>query len=140
MKYMLLINNTREDWEELTTWSHSDIATMGDHMRAVIKDLEASGEYLGGEGLGGPARMKVVQARTGAEPLITDGPMAEAKELLAGYFAIDVASEERALEIAARVSSAPGKGGAPSNSPIEVHPVMEGPETDPGLLAPYRTQ
>ena len=139
MKYMLLISSTAAEWKELATWQPDDITRMTGYMNDLINDLSSTGEYVGGEGLGGPARMKVVQARSGAEPLITDGPMAEAKEFLAGYFTIDVASESRAYEIAARVSSAPGKGGTPANSPVEVHPVMStGPDNDPLLLDPYK--
>lgn len=138
MKYMLLITSTAAEWQDLATWQPQDITRMTDHMSDLIADLESTGEYVGGEGLGGPARMKLVQARPTGETLVTDGPMAEAKEFLAGYFTIDVASDARAYEIAARVSAAPGKGGAPSYSPVEVHPVMSGPTEDPLLLDPYK--
>jgi hypothetical protein len=70
--------------------------------------------------------MKIVQARKGGTPFITDGPFAESKEFLAGYWLIDVASPERACEIAARLSALPGPGGTPANIPIEVRPVMTG--------------
>ena len=58
-------------------------------------------------------------------PVLTDGPYAEAKEVLAGYTMVDVESEERALEIAAEQSAAPGPGGVPLEQPIEVRRVME---------------
>jgi hypothetical protein len=48
--------------------------------------------------------------------------------VLAGYWVVDVPSEARAIEIAARASAAPGPGGIPLNQPIEVHPVAEAPE------------
>ena len=46
-------------------------------------------------------------------PVVTDGPFPEAKEFLAGYWIVDVESEERAIEIAAEASAAPGPGGKP---------------------------
>jgi hypothetical protein len=135
---MLLITMSQEGWTELATYAPEDIKANVSYMDKLIKELTESGEFVGGEGLGGPARMKVVQARPGGDALITDGPMAEAKEFLAGYFEIDVATPERALEIAARVSAAPGRDGEPVNGPIEVHPIMDAPDVDPELLAPYR--
>jgi hypothetical protein len=76
------------------------------------------------EGLGGPEQMKVVRAKKDGTPAITDGPFPESKEVLAGYWIIDVESPQRAYEIAARASAAPGPGGAPLYMPIEVRPVM----------------
>lgn len=139
MKYMLLISMQAEDWTELATYSPEEIKAQVGYMNDLIDQLQANGEMLGGEGLGGPARMKVVQARQNGDALITDGPMAEAKEFLAGYFLVDVATPERAFEIAAHVSAAPGRDGQPANTPIQVHPVMGDPAEDPDLMAPYRT-
>jgi hypothetical protein len=138
MKYMLLINMKREGWSDLAAWTPDEIKRNTSYMNDLINELQASGEFAGGEGLGGPARMKVVQARPGADALVTDGPMAEAKEFLAGYFTVEVPNLERALEIAERVSAAPGRDGEPENSPVEVHPVMNAPDEDPELLAPYK--
>jgi hypothetical protein len=71
-----------------------------------------------------------VRAGKSGAPEVTDGPFTEAKEFLAGFWIIDCDSKERAYEIAARVSAAPGKGGAPINIPIEVREVMSGPSGD----------
>ena len=60
-------------------------------------------------------------------PEVTDGPFAEAKEFLAGYWIVDVDSPERAYALAGEVSAAPGPGGKPINMPIEVREVMSGP-------------
>jgi hypothetical protein len=138
MKYMLLINNSQEVWEDLATWPPEDLKSSVGYMNDLLKELTDAGELVGGQGLGGPARLKVVRAQPGGDPLVTDGPMAEAKEFLAGYLEVDVASEERAIEIAARVSAAPGKGGVSNHAPIEVHPVMDAPDIEPELLAPYK--
>jgi hypothetical protein len=60
----------------------------------------------------------------------TDGPFAETKEFLAGFWIVDVERPERAYEIAAIASAAPGPDGAPLNMPIEVRQVMRGPADD----------
>jgi hypothetical protein len=60
-------------------------------------------------------------------PVVTDGPFPESKELLAGYWLVDVESEQRAINIAARTSAAPGPGGKPVAKEIQVRPVMHRP-------------
>ena len=60
-------------------------------------------------------------------PAVTDGPFPEAKEFLAGYWIVEVDRAERAYEIAAKASTAPGPGGTPLIFPIEVRQVMSGP-------------
>ena len=81
---------------------------------------------MAAEGLAVPDQAKLVRAGKDGAP-ITDGVFPEAKEFLAGYWIVDVESPERAYEIAARASAAPGTGGAPMNMPIEVRQVMSGP-------------
>ena len=81
---------------------------------------------MGAEGLGGPDQAKLVRAGKDGQP-VTDGVFPEAKEFLAGYWIVDVESPERAYEMAAEVSAAPGPGGAPLNMAIEVRQVMSGP-------------
>jgi hypothetical protein len=61
---------------------------------------------------------------------VTDGPFPEAKELLAGYRLVEVDSPERAVEIAAQISAAPGQGGAPIRQRIEVRQVMAAPDPE----------
>ena len=95
-----------------------------DFLRRFNKELNETGEFVRTEGLCGPEQMKVVRARKDGTPAITDGPFPESKEVLAGYWIVDVETLQRAYEIAARASAAPGPGGAPLNMPIEVHPVM----------------
>lgn len=68
---------------------------------SIMAELTASGELIRGEALGPPAQAKTVRLRGGVAAT-TDGPFVEAKEQFAGYIAVDVATEERALEIAAR--------------------------------------
>jgi hypothetical protein len=68
---------------------------------AIVEELSASGEFVGGEGLADPSTAKAVRVRGGV-PAVTDGPYLEAKEHLAGYCLFECGSEERALEIATR--------------------------------------
>jgi hypothetical protein len=81
------------------------------------------------EGLSFPDQAKLVRAGKDGQP-VTDGIFPESKEFLAGFWIIDVDSPQRAYEIAAKVSAAPGPGGAPLNMLIEVRPVMGGPPPD----------
>ena len=68
-----------------------------------------------------------MHADANGKPVVSDGPFPEAKEFLAGYWIVDVDSAERAYEIAARASTAPGPGGRPLNMKLEVRQVMSGP-------------
>jgi hypothetical protein len=90
----------------------------------VNRELVHSGELVEGLALTGPDLATIVTSDGTGAPVLTDGPFPEAKELLAGYQMVDVDSRERAVEIAARVSSAPGPGGVPMRQPIEVRQVM----------------
>jgi hypothetical protein len=73
---------------------------------------------------------KLVRAGKSGAPEVTDGPFAEAKEFLAGYWIVDVETPERAYAIAGKASAAPGPGGKPINMPIEVREVMSAPPID----------
>lgn len=73
---------------------------------------------------------QMVRAKKGGALEVTDGPSPEAKEFLAGFWIVDCESKERAYEIAARASAAPGPGGAPLNMPIEVREAMSAPPVD----------
>jgi hypothetical protein len=95
-------------------------------MMGLNKELRASGELVSAEGLAGPQDAKTVRAGKNGEP-VTDGVFPESKEFLAGYWIVDVENADRAYQIAARASAAPGKNGIPLNMPIEVRQVMSGP-------------
>ena len=69
---------------------------------------------------------KLVRAGDNGRP-VTDGVFPESKEFLAGFWILNVDKPERAYEIAAKVSAAPGAKGVPLNMPIEVRPIMSGP-------------
>lgn len=129
MKYILMMGGTKAGWDTFGTWPKKDLQAHIGFMQNFCKELGQSGELVSAEGLAGPDQAKVVRAGKDGAP-ITDGVFPEAKEFLAGYWIVDVESPERAYEIAARASTAPGPGGAPMNMPIEVRQVMSGPPED----------
>lgn len=131
MKYMLLMNHTSiPDVPPPTEWAPEDIKASGEAMMAIHQELTARGELVGAEGLLGPEAAKLVTHDGVGAPVVTDGPFPESKEFLAGYWLVDVESEERAIEIAARTSAAPGPGGRPTGREIQVRPVMSPPDME----------
>lgn len=131
MKYMLMMHAPRGtgDWQVLN-WAPEDLKAHIEFMVRFGKELSDAGELVGAEGLAGPDQARIVHAGKGGVPEVTDGPFAEAKEFLAGYWIVDVDSPQRAYEIAARASAAPGKGGVPMNMAIEVREVMSAPPVE----------
>lgn len=126
MKYILMMNSMKADCEVFSRWPKKDIQAHIAFMIGFSKELSASGELVSAEGLAMPDQAKLVRAGKDGAP-VTDGVFPEAKEFLAGYWIVDVENPQRAYEIAARASAAPGPGGAPMNMPIEVRQVMSGP-------------
>src|SRR5215470_13623633 len=129
MKYMLLMSFPMEAFEWYAKWPKEDLEKNMAYMRNFNKELKEAGALVATAGLAWPDKAKIVRAGKNGEP-ITDGVFPESKEFLAGYWIIDVESPEQAYKIAARVSAAPGPGGAPFNMPIEVRQVMSGPPQD----------
>jgi hypothetical protein len=129
---MLLMNRegTQAEGDAFTALPPEDLKALHGHMRDLGVELSKSGELVGGEALADPDQAKIVRAGSDGSPQVTDGPFPEAKEWLAGYWIVDCESIERAIEIAARTSSAPGLGGVPRNIPIEVREVMDQPSED----------
>ena len=131
MKYMLLMNHTSiPGVPPPTEWAPEDIRASGEAMMAIHQELTARGELVGAEGLLGPEAAKLVTHDGVGAPVVTDGPFPESKEFLAGYWLVDVESEERAIEIAAKTSAAPGPGGSPTGREIQVRPVMSPPDME----------
>jgi hypothetical protein len=131
MKFMLMMNapGGAGDWQ-VANWSADDLKAHIGFMKRFHKELSDSGELVGAEGLASPGEARIVRATTSGVPEVTDGPFAEAKEFLAGYWIVDVETPEQAYAIAARASAAPGPGGRPINMPIEVRQVMSGPPVE----------
>jgi hypothetical protein len=131
MKYILMMHCPRNGYESMGTWPKKAIADHMAFMHALNKDLREAGEWVAGEGLADPRQAVIVRVGKDGAP-VTDGVFPESKEFLAGYWIIDVDSEKRAREIAARASSAPGPDGKPFVIPIEVRQVMSGPPEEFG--------
>lgn len=117
MKYVILIYNnpaSRAIWEGLSTAARAE--GLGRYMM-LNEELTASGELIVSEALADPVLAKRVAVHEG-QLMTTDGPFAEAKEQLAGFFLIECETIERAIELAARVPES-------SLGLVEVRPVMD---------------
>jgi hypothetical protein len=126
MRYVLIVNfqpgvaeTPMEDWKEEEVEAHLD------YYRALGRELEGTGELVASEVLAGPDLAKIVTFDGITAPVVTDGPFQEFKEWVAGYQIVDVESEARAIEIAAKISSVPGQGGRPTEQPIIVRQIMD---------------
>lgn len=115
MKYMLLI------YTDLTQPAASPEAMQGEMGKwsAYSEALVAAGAMIGGEPLEGPQTATTVRVRDGKR-LITDGPFAETKEALMGFYMIDCATLDEAIDWAEKVPASP-------YGSIEVRPLMELP-------------
>jgi hypothetical protein len=89
-----------------------------DEFRALMTEIAQSGELIDTAALGDPATGRVIRFRDGV-PAATDGPFADSKEQMAGYFVVDCVSFDRATEIAARFPDARHGG-------VEVRPLRDG--------------
>ena len=105
-------------------WKPEEITAHLDYYAALHDELVDSGELVGSDVLTGPDLAKVVTS-DGSGLFVVDGPFQEFKEWLAGYQIVEVESEERALEIAARLSAVPGPDGVPTQQPIHVRRIMD---------------
>ena len=115
---------------ESRTWAPEDLKAHIAFMKSFTGGLAAvRANWWRPKGLPCPRQAKLVRAGKDGRP-ITDGVFPESKEFLAGYWIVDVDSPERAYQIAAEASAAPGKGGDPLNMPIEVREVMSAPPVE----------
>lgn len=133
MKFILMMHAPRGngDWA-VADWSNDDLKAHIGFMKKLNVDLKQEGVLVSAEGLAPPAQTRIVRAgKGGAGPEVTDGPFAESKEFLAGYWIVDVETPAQAHAIAARASAAPGPGGKPLYISIEVREVMSPPPVEP---------
>jgi hypothetical protein len=117
VKFMILLHSNprfAQRWEALTPEQRSRFGV--DHI-ALSRELTESGELLVSEGLADPSLARWVSTADGS-PVVADGPFAETKEHLAGFYLLDVESAARAEEIAARVPDAVW-------GLVEVRPVLD---------------
>ena len=132
MRYMLLQNYgaAESDCPPMSHWSPADIKAHIEFQQALNAELLDRGELVDAQGLAGPEQARFVVSDGTSAPVITDGPFSESKEILAGYRIVDVESDERAVEIAGRISAAPGLDGAPIRQPVELRVVMSAPDPE----------
>jgi hypothetical protein len=97
VKYLLMIYENAEVWGKLSEQERDAVNSEGGRL---WQELVASGEVIMGEPLADPKDSRIVRVQNG-ERVVTDGPFAESKEQFVGFLMIDVASEARAIEIAA---------------------------------------
>lgn len=106
-------------------WAPEEVDAHMRFMHEFSERLEANGEYVDGQALSPDGAW--VRADAPGKPPITDGPFAETKDLIAGWYVIDVDGWDRAVELAGELSLAPGKGGRPIHEWLEVRPLYDAP-------------
>lgn len=116
MKFMLLCCHDDQDWDKL---SKSEQEQMVDDARQQVAQIKASGQYRSSARLHPTSMATSVRVRNG-KPLVTDGPFAETKEYLAGYYLIEARDLNEAIDVAARQPGA-------RLGTIVVRPVLEIP-------------
>jgi hypothetical protein len=117
VQYMALIYADEEQWAAL---SDEDREAAYDRYRALSRDAEAAGVLAGGSELGPTRNATTVRVRAD-ETLVTDGPYAEVKEALGGYFVFDCDSIDAAVDWAARIPAA-------EHGAVEIRPVYVDPQ------------
>jgi hypothetical protein len=132
MRFMLIQNygGVEGDCAPMYEWTPEEVAAHIQFQQTLNSQLEELGELIDAQGLAGPDEAKFVVSDGASAPLVTDGPFPETKELLAGYRVVEVDTPERAIEIAALASAAPGQGGRPIRQRIEVRQIMSAPEPE----------
>lgn len=122
-KYLLIQNyeGGRGCDTPMGEWDPADIRAHIDFQVALDAELSAAGELIDSQGVGQAVTVVVSDGAT------TEAGAAPVEGRLAGYRLVDVASADRALEIAARCSAAPAQGGRAIRQPVEVREVMVAP-------------
>jgi hypothetical protein len=123
MKFVILIHSNPQPWghptgdyvAEFQRLPQEQREQMHEEFDALLREMQDKGEFVTAEALGDPATSTLYRWKDDSS-LAMDGPYAESKEHLAGFFLIDVDSRERAEEIAAQFAS-PG-------DTIELRPAM----------------
>jgi hypothetical protein len=132
MRFMLLqhYGEVASGAPPINEWSPEDVQAHIEFQKVLNQELVDSGELVDAQGLADPSQAKYVVSDGVTAPVVTDGPYSESKELLAGFRMIDVETLDRAIEIAAKASAAPGVKGEPIRDAIEVRQVMSAPDPE----------
>ena len=115
MKYLALIYGDADRWE---TMDEGQQEAMRDQYRAFAEDAGRRGALVGGFELDGPATATTLRSGDNG-PIVSDGPFAETKEQLGGYFLLECGSLDDAIELASKIPAARHDGA------VEVRPVLE---------------
>lgn len=129
MKFLLHMNVPKGPYQ-MQGWSNDDVKRMVGFMHQFNKELKDAGKLVAAEGLVSPEEARLVKADANGAPIVTDGPFAESKEFIAGFWIVDVKDADEAYRVAAKASACPGPGGKPLNMPIEVRAVGAPPPTE----------
>src|SRR6266508_3279982 len=130
-RYLLVVNFEGGVVETpMEEWKPEEITAHLDYYKVLHEEFVSSGELVQSEVLVGFDLAKIVTSDGVTAPVVTDGPFQEFKEWLAGYQIVDVESEARAIEIAAKLSAVPGPGGVATQQPIQVRQVMDQAPSD----------
>ncbi|MFI8994453.1 YciI family protein [Streptomyces sp. NPDC053542] len=136
MKYMLMIQASQAHYDAMNgkdsgkvRWTEGDLKAMFQFMQDLNNELAENGEMIDGQGLSEPAQARVVSPGKDGEPVVTDGPYGETKEVLCGYWLLDCASLDRATEIAKRILQCPVPEGA-GNGPVTIRSIPDNPPCD----------
>ena len=106
-------------------WAPDEVDAHMAFMDDFGKRLEENGEFVDGQALSQEGAW--VRANDEGTGPVTDGPFAETKDLIAGWYVVDVDGWDRAVELAGELSLAPGKGGRPIHEWLEVRPFYGAP-------------
>lgn len=109
----------------MTEWAPEEVSAHIQYMNDFAARLEQSGEFVDANALSESGTW--VRYDGEGRPPLTDGPFPETKDLIAGWMIIEAATYERALELAAELSAAPGAGGEPIHEWLELRPFLEAP-------------
>jgi hypothetical protein len=125
-KFLLMVNHNNGVFDDkpMDEWEPEEVKAHMDYYEVLNRELTKNGELVQFMALADARLARIVHSDGTSAPVVTDGPFPESKEVLAGFQVVDVESEARAIEIAARVSAVPGPGGVPIQQPVEVRQVM----------------
>jgi hypothetical protein len=132
VKYMILLSGSQRDYDAMAGnpaagepgWTSADFAALGAFMESFNRELAEAGELVETRGLTAPAHARRIRVEQGA-PVVTDGPYAESEEVLAGYWIVECPSIDRAIQLAARLTDAPGPAHVRDRGYVDLRPVAE---------------
>jgi len=131
MKYMILTYGSQNDYDGMAgkpndtpAWTAEEVGALGAFMEVFNKSLEESGELVETRGLSAPVHTRRLQLHDGV-PVMTDGPYAEAEEVLAGYWIVECDGFDRATEIAAELAKCPAPAHVLTTAVADVRPIAD---------------